>query len=251
MKTAAIVQARMSSSRLPGKVLIALGDNTVLGQLIRRLRLSRRLDGVIVAIPTGQADDLLEHACRQLGVACHRGSESDVLARFHGAALAHQVENIVRITSDCPFYDPFLLDEMLADFAAANEDRTTVDYSTNCTMTRTYPRGLDTEICTFETLDRAFEDASKELEREHVTPYIYSNPDKFRLRSHSSAEDLSDHRWVVDTPEDLQFVERVWQELAGHDSNFRTQDILDLLRRCPELRLMNESVEQKHADNRF
>jgi len=241
----------MSSSRLPGKVLLALGDTTVLGQLIRRLRLSRRIDGVIVAIPTGAADDALEQACQHLGVACHRGSEDDVLARFHGAASAHQVETVVRITSDCPFYDPFLLDEMLADFAVANEVRTTVDYSTNCTMARTFPRGLDTEICTLETLNRAFEEAVRELEREHVTPYIYSNPDKFRLHSHASPEDLSDHRWVVDTSEDLQFAKNVWRELARHDPGFRTQDILELLRRSPDLRRMNDSVEQKHADNRF
>lgn len=251
MKTAAIVQARMSSTRLPEKVLLPLGETTVLGQLVRRLALSRCLSGVIVAIPEGKSDDALANACAELGVACHRGSENDVLARFHGAAVAHDVETIVRITSDCPFYDPFLLDEMLEEFAAANGDGVTVDYLTNCTLKRTYPRGLDTEIFTFEALDLTFREAGRPEEREHVTPYMYCNPEKFRLRSRENPVDLSGHRWVVDTEADLRFVREVLGKLTWSKPDFRTQDLVAFLQQRPELMHMNRDVEQKHADNRF
>tara|TARA_Y100001934_G_scaffold219950_1_gene261766 strand:- start:1287 stop:2057 length:771 start_codon:yes stop_codon:yes gene_type:complete len=251
MKTAAIVQARMSSTRLPGKVLFPLGNTTVLGQLIARLKQSQQLGGVIIAVPESPKDEPLVREAANLGVECFRGDEHDLLDRFYAAATEFGLETIVRITSDCPFFDPYVLDEMLVHFAAANEPETTIDYSTNCTLKRTYPRGLDAEVFTFEALERTFNEAQQPLEREHVTPYMYTNPDRFRLDSHENETDLSHHRWVVDTAEDWRFIYRVHELLNRPDRPFTTAELLELLEREPELAGMNAEVTQKNADNRF
>lgn len=251
MKTAAIVQARMSSTRLPGKVLFPLGDTTVLGQLVRRLKLGKQLDGVIIAVPDAAKDEPLVKEAAALGVECFRGDEHDLLKRFHDTATHYGLETIVRITSDCPYFDPFVLDDMLEHFAKANAAGDVIDYSSNCTLKRTYPRGMDAEIFSFAALDRAHREATKEHEREHVTPYIYTNPDKFKLFSHERCEDGSQHRWVVDTAPDWRFIYRVHETLQSGNHPFTTAELIEHLESHPELFDVNQSVEQKFANNTF
>lgn len=251
MKTVVIIQARMSSSRLPGKVLFPLGETSVLGFLVNRLRQCSRVDELVVAIPDGSSDDALAKACDAMGVACHRGDEQDVLGRFHGAATKSGAEVVVRITSDCPFYDPDELDGMLESFHAWLEAGEQVDYFSNCTIKRTYPRGLDTEIFTFAALDRAFKEADQPHEREHVTPWIYADGERLTLRSHESDQDLSHHRWVLDTDADWRFIYRSFQELRALGERFRMSDVVECLDQHPELLELNACVEQKHADNNF
>ena len=259
MKTVAIIQARMGSTRLPGKVLKPLAGDTVLGHVLRRVRQAKRLDAICIATTESPTDDPIVAESARLGVSCWRGSEQDVLARYLGAAQASEADVIVRVTSDCPLFDGALLDEMLAVFQSAgglqppsvSSDSATerrlqaagtgLDYLSNV-QARRFPRGLDAEIFTFTALARAHREATRQHEREHVTPYFYQHPELFRLHSFVGASDLSEHRWTLDTPEDWQFVEAVYAALGA---DFTTADVLNLLKARPELAKLNAHVEQK------
>ena len=237
MKTIAIIQARMGSTRLPGKVLKPLAGDTVLGHVVRRVREAKRLKGVCIATTESPADDPIVAEAARLGASCWRGSENDVLGRYLGAAQALGASVIVRVTSDCPLFDGALLDKMLAEFSATNG----LDYFSNV-QERRFPRGLDAEIFTVAALALAHRKAKQPHEREHVTPYIYQHPEQFRLGSFVGKADLSRHRWTLDTPEDWQFVEAVYSALGPR---FTTADVLKLLKAKPELAKLNAHVEQK------
>ncbi len=244
MRIVAIIQARVGSTRLPGKVLRTLCGKSVLAHVVDRVKAARRLDAVWIATTDNPADDPLVEECRHLGVPSFRGSESDVLARYHGAARASEAEAVVRITSDCPLFDAALLDEMLMVFRQANRRDITLDYVSNVQQRR-YPRGLDAEIFTRAALDRAHREARLPHEREHVTPYFYQHPDLFRLGSYAGEADLSHLRWTLDTPEDWQFIEAVYRLLYRMDRLFTTAEVLELLQRQPELAQINCGVRQK------
>ena len=248
---AAVIQARMGSTRLPGKVLAPLGSTTVLGCLVDRVKQTRSLDHIIVALPDTDENLPLVRACQELGIEWFQGSELDVLSRYYLACQRFGVNTVVRITSDCPFYDPKLLDTMLSDFKQWQQAREGVEYYGNFYPKRTFPRGLDTEIFTREALEEAHAEACEPYEREHVTPFIYTHPDRFHLRSRENETDLSEHRWVLDTPDDLHFVRKVFETLHDDGGFFATQEILDLLQSEPGLKRINADVKQKHADNRF
>lgn len=244
MNICAIVQARMGSSRLPGKVMKNLAGKTVLGQLLVRLSRARQLDGVVVATTTAPADEIICAESRKYGVMSFRGSEADVLSRYHGAALACGADAIVRVTSDCPLFDPTVLDDMLVLFRNANRNAVKVDYMSNVER-RTFPRGLDAEIFTFAALDRAQKEARLDYEREHVTPYIHLHPEWFRIGSFEGTVDLSRHRWTLDTPEDWELIETIFNALGKDGRIFSTEDVLKLLNERPELAKLNAHVEQK------
>lgn len=240
MKTAAIIQARMGATRLPGKVLRPLAGRSVLGHVLARVAACSRLDAVIVATTDKPADDGVAAESRRWGADCFRGSEEDVLARYYFAAQENRVDVIIRITADCPLYDSAVLDRMLARF---REDPQT-DYLSNV-IKRTLPRGLDTEIFTFAALARAHGEARQPYEREHVTPYFYQHPDRFRLGSYEEEPDRSALRWTLDTPEDWAFIEAMYAALYRDDSVFGTAEVLKLLKDRPELGRLNAHVEQK------
>lgn len=241
MKIWAIVQARMGSSRLPGKVLRELAGRTVLAHLLARLARSRELDGVIVATTTAPSDDAIVAECARLGVRSFRGCEQDVLARYHGAAVACDAAVIVRVTADCPLFDPSVLDAMLASFRAATLAGDRIDYMSNVEVRR-FPRGLDAEIFTFAALDSAHREARLDYEREHVTPFVHLQPERFRIASHVAPEDWSAHRWTLDTPEDWELMAAIFGAL-GPDCT--TEEVLNLLKARPELATLNAHVEQK------
>lgn len=238
MNVVAIIQARMGSTRLPGKVLQDLAGESMLARVVQRVRRARQLDQVVVATSTSPADEAIVDECRRMAVACYLGDEQDVLDRYFRAAVQHGAQLIVRITSDCPLIDPLLIDELVMAFLAA-----VPDYASN-TLERTYPRGLDTEVFGMTALARVWEEALDPYQRIHVTPYFYQNPDLFTLLSIRQNRDDSRHRWTVDTPEDLYFVRQIYQRLGG-DVAFRWQDVLDLLEREPELLAINRDVRQK------
>jgi spore coat polysaccharide biosynthesis protein SpsF len=244
MKTVAIIQARMGATRLPGKVLKLLCGYPVLGHVIRRVKASSRLDGIVVATTVSPADDAVAAACPSWGATCFRGSEQDVLSRYYGAAQMAGAEVIVRITADCPLYDPALLDRMLADFAQPDYTGAVPDLMSNV-IERFFPRGLDTEIVTFAALERTHREATHPYDREHVIPYIYQHPNLFRLRSYKEEPNLSGHRWTLDTPEDWQLIDAIYQELYRAGQMFTTDDVLNLLKKRPELTKINAHVEQK------
>ena len=195
MKTVAIIQARMGSSRLPGKVLMDLGGQTVLERVVRRVQHCKYVDEIVVATSILPVDDEIVATCGQMDVPVFRGSESDVLDRFLMAADAHHADICVRITADCPLIDPGLSDEIIRLFKQANPP---VDYASN-KIPQSYPRGLDTEVFTIAALKRAWQNASLPYERAHVTIYIYEHPEQFKLLSITSDVERADWRWTLDT----------------------------------------------------
>jgi spore coat polysaccharide biosynthesis protein SpsF len=236
-KVVAIIQARMGSTRLPGKVLAEIHGHPMLWHVVQRTRAAKTLDEVIVATTTQPADDAIVAFCREHSVSCFRGSENDVLDRYYRAALQQNADAVVRITSDCPLIDPEIIDKTVRAFLLERPD-----YASNG-LVRTYPRGLDTEIMTFQALELAWREARQPYEHSHVTPYLYETPGKFRVLSVTADQDYSACRWTVDTPEDLEFVRAVYARFASE--NFLWSDILKLLEREPELAEINRSITQK------
>jgi spore coat polysaccharide biosynthesis protein SpsF (cytidylyltransferase family) len=238
MKTVAIIQARMSSTRLPHKVLMDLGGQTVLARVIRRLSRSRMVSVFIVATTDLQVDDAIVRECQILGVSCFRGSEHDVLDRFYRAAQAVYAGSVVRITSDCPLIDAELVDDTVQIF-----EEQQADYASNV-FPRTYPRGLDAEVFTMAALDRVWRQARAPHQREHVTPYFYEHPESFRLAFARSEADYSTYRWTLDTAEDLELLRSIYARFGNHD-NFGWREVVTLMEREPELAELNTHVIQK------
>lgn len=243
MRVVTIIQARMGSTRLPGKVLMDIAGATMLARTVERARLASLVDETIVATTTDLRDDAVVKECVRLGVPIFRGPEEDVLDRYYHAAKERSADAVVRVTSDCPLIDADVMDEVIAEFLEKRPD-----YAAN-TLERTYPRGLDTEVISLDALGRAWREAKKSSEREHVTAYMYQNPDVFRLISVRSRADNSRHRWTVDTPEDLSFVREVYGHL-GPEGNFSWRDVLVLVESEPELSTINAGVRQKGVEER-
>lgn len=238
MNVIAIIQARMGSTRLPGKVLEDISGETMLARVLARVTQSSLINSVLVATTEEAIDEAIVDECQRLQTPFFRGSESDVLDRYYQAAKAHDAEAVVRITSDCPLIDPGVIDQVVEVFLSANSD-----YASNF-LERRYPRGLDIEIMKFSTLACAWNMAEEEYQRVHVTPYIYESPETFSLVSVSPDGDYGNYRWTVDVQEDLEFVRAVFSEM-GDTNTFTWLDIIKLLERKPELTLINRGIEQK------
>lgn len=238
MKIVTIIQARMGSTRLPGKIMKDLGGATVLARVVRRVRRAPLLGEVVIATTTEPADDVILQEGRRLSVQVFRGDESDVLDRYYRAAQLAKPEAVVRITSDCPLIEPEITEHTVRRFLDQQPD-----YASNA-LERTYPRGLDTEVMTQQTLARAWQEAQQPYQRSHVTPYIYENPSRFRILSVTGDTDYSGHRWTVDTPEDLTFVRKVYERFDNDDS-FHWKQVLALVDREPDLMDLNRNVRQK------
>jgi len=245
MRTTAIIQARVSSTRLPGKVLKELPPGsgiTVLGQVIRRLRKCRKLNDIIVATTTEKEDDELVHIAQREGAKYFRGSKEDALSRYYLAAKENNSDIVVRITSDCPCIDPEVVDSVIEKHLA-----TKADYTLN-TLIRTFPHGLDTEVLSFDTLEKTYMEATEAFEREHVSPYIYkSNPQMFKITSVEAPPRLRapDIRITLDTEEDYALLCAVFDYLYPQNEFFGTEDIIKLFRDKPWLRTINKNVFQK------
>ncbi|GIK27092.1 MAG: glycosyltransferase family protein [Anaerolineae bacterium] len=236
--TVCIIQARMGSTRLPGKIALPLLGKPMLWWVVHRVTKSRLVDAVVVATTTNPQDDPTAAMCNDFGWPCFRGSEEDVLDRYYQAAREFGAAHIVRITSDCPLIDPSVIDLVVAAYRSTAP---MVDYASN-TQQRCYPRGLDTEVFGAAALERAWiEDQS--AWREHVTPYFYRHPEWFRLASVSNPTDYSHHRWTVDTPEDFELIERIYSHFGHGDFGWR--DVLTLLDKHPEWIALNQHIEQK------
>jgi spore coat polysaccharide biosynthesis protein SpsF len=223
MTVTCIVQARMGSTRLPGKVLADLDGRPMLTFMLDRIA-GLPIDNLVVATTDASLDDAVEEAAHGVGVAVVRGPEHDVLARFGVALDAYPADVIVRLTADCPLVDP----EVAANVIACQRD-TMADYASN-TLVRTYPDGLDVEVVTATALRTAIDEALEPAEREHVTPFIYRRPERFRLVTVTSGHDLGNERWTVDTGDDLKFVRDVVARLDPA-SEFRWRDVLEVVGR--------------------
>jgi len=241
MKIVAIVQARMGSSRLPGKALKDIHGRTMLARVFRRAGRSDLLDEIVVATTIQSPDDAIIAECERLGVPYFRGLEMDVLDRYYQAAKAFFADIIVRITSDCPLIDPEIIDNVIRAFLDSK-----VDYASN-TLTSTYPRGLDVEAFSFGALEKAWQEASADYQHVHVTPFIYQHPEIFRLLSVVSEEDFTRYRLTVDTQEDLDLI-RIIYETIDKDDDFSWRDALVLLMAKPEIAKINSHICQKSLE---
>ncbi|MBI5937884.1 MAG: glycosyltransferase family protein [Betaproteobacteria bacterium] len=241
MKVVIIDQARMTSTRLPGKVLKEVACRPLLEYQIERLRRVQNAHEVVIATTKNATDDPIIGLCERLGVSTYRGSEEDVLQRYYEAARAHGADVVVRVTSDCPVIDPAVVDAAIAMFLAPPM---LYDYVSN-TQARSYPRGLDVEVFSFAALAAAQTEGRLEYEREHVTPYLYQHPERFRIGQLVAGEDHSQHRWTVDTAEDFELIGRIIATLYPVNPEFDLAAMLDLLRRHPDWSEINAQVMQK------
>jgi spore coat polysaccharide biosynthesis protein SpsF len=231
----------MTSTRLPGKVLRKAAGKTLLSHQIERLRRIQAVDEIVVATTTNSSDDILVTHCETLGIRTYRGSEHDVLARYYGAAKEARADIVVRVTSDCPLIDPDV-SSRIVQFFVDNQER--IDYVSN-TIDRTYPRGLDTEVFPFRILETANIEAIEPYEREHVTPFIYCHPERFRIAQIKDDIDRNTQRWTVDTPEDFEFVHKVLETVYPEHPHFTMHDVLSILTANPDWLDINSHIEQK------
>jgi len=238
-KVVAIIQARMGSTRLPGKVLEDLVGEPMLARVVNRARRAKTVDIAIVATTTQPADDVIAGLCQERDWPFFRGSEEDVLDRYYRAALAFKADAIVRITSDCPLIEPEIIERVVTGFLRYYP---AVDYISN-TLIRTFPLGLDVEAIGFEALEKAWQEDNNPAWREHVTLYIYRHPEKFKIRNVANDTDYSYMRWTVDTIEDLTFVRKIYDYFQNDAFSWR--DVLELLKVHSEWLEINRCVEQK------
>jgi spore coat polysaccharide biosynthesis protein SpsF len=226
----------MSSTRLPGKVLLRTCGKPLLQHQIERVRHSREIDKLVVATSHHASDDAIASLCDEMGIPAFRGSLDDVLDRIVSAARAHRPDWLVRLTGDCPLTDPLVVDSVIQEAVGAN-----ADYASNA-LTPTFPDGLDVECVRFSALEDAAREARLASEREHATPFVYSHPERYTIRQVMSQENLSHLRWTVDEPLDFVFVTQVFEHLYAQNPRFEMRDVLALLKARPELGLINNGI---------
>jgi spore coat polysaccharide biosynthesis protein SpsF len=240
MTVAIIVQARMSSTRLPGKIIMPIMGRPVLEYQLDRLRRVRTASEIVVATTTNPADQAIVELASRQGFKYFRGSETDVLSRFYYAAKYLGASVVVRCNSDCPLIDPDVVDQIIT---AYQEQRSNYDYVSNI-LQPTYPTGMHTEVFPIEVLEKVFISATDPVDREHVTPYIYHRPNIFRLKNIALDHDISPHRWTLDYPEDFDFITRVYESLYPTKPMFSMADVLEVLHQHPEWLAINGHIKK-------
>ncbi len=266
-KVVAIIQARMGATRLPGKVLLDIGGKPMLDRVVTRTRRSQIVDQVVVATSKDQSDDPIAKFCDQQGYEYYRGKLHDVLDRYFQVAKLHSAGVIVRITADCPIIDPMVIDQTLNAFYGQGPSLITEvdsDYQQDTQIQlqkkpawdfaanrlpppwqRTFPIGLDTEVCTFLALEIAWREADQPHHREHVMPFLYEQKNRFRLLLVNHEPDCGNYRWTVDTPQDLELMRLIYNRFGGND-DFSWLEVLDLFKHEPELAEINADVLHHH-----
>lgn len=239
VRTVAVVQARLSSTRLPAKVLKLIGSKEVLRHVADRLANCRLIDEVVIATTTDRADDPLVEFCRQHGLTCFRGERDDVLSRFYHCAVEHSATAVVRVTSDQPLVDSTLVDRTIGLFREKS-----ADYAAN-NLRKNFPHGLDVEVISFAALAESHQRATKTPEREHVTQYVRHRPEAYHLENLDAGGDWKDIRITLDYEDDYQMIVLVMR-LLGEQADF--QSIIDLFREFPALRRVNDVVRRQHAE---
>jgi spore coat polysaccharide biosynthesis protein SpsF (cytidylyltransferase family) len=236
MNIAAIIQARTGSTRFKNKTFAELEGKPLLWHIINRIKKAKHIQDIIIATTTNKEDGKIEDFAKENNIKIYRGSENNVLDRFYQAAKKFNVNIIVRITADDPFKDPKVIDKAIEIFLKEN-----YDYVSN-TVKPTYPEGIDVEVFSFSSLKKAWNDAEKISEKEHVTPYIWKNPNIFKTYNFEYKEDLSNLRWTIDYKEDYEFAKEVYKRLYKKDKIFYMEEILELLKKEPELSKINQDI---------
>ena len=244
MKTVGIVQARMTSTRLPGKILMEVLGKPLLGYEIERLRKIPSLDEIVIATTRNASDDPVADFCEANGCGFYRGAEHDVLSRCYEAASEHGADAVVRFTADCPLIDPDISEWAIRRYLENKDD---LDY---CAVDvketpRPFPRGVDTEAFSMRALSEAYAEAVTVSEREHVTLFIYTRPARYRAIWLPAERDMSGYRLTVDTPEDFMLIKEIIERLYPVNPDFGLKDVIGLLESSQDLIMINESVKQK------
>lgn len=262
-RTLAIIQARMGSSRLPGKVLLDLGGEPMLVRVVERARRAQTLTGFIIATTAEPEDDAIAALCKERRYPIFRGSTHDVLDRYYHAARSRVADFVVRITADCPVIDPAIIDRTVNAFFGRTQpqdqklaERSKIilpptpaayDFAANRLpppFTRTYPIGLDVEVCSFGALEYTYETADQPHQREHVMPFMYEEKGRFNVLLVNNDTDYGSLRWTVDTPEDLELLRRIYAHFGNRD-DFSWLDVLKLQQENPEMFAVNANIKHK------
>ena len=239
MKVVTIIQARMTSERLPGKVLFQVVGRPLLSYMLERIAKVEHCDEVVVATTTNAEDQPVVDICEQIGVSCFRGSEHDVLARYYETARQSGADIIVRLTADCPLMDPSIVDQSIVRFV---KDKEQLNYLSNGRK-RTFPRGMDVEVFSFSALEKAYHEAKDQYDREHVTPYIYHHMDQEKVGHFINPNgDMSDLRITIDYQEDFELISNILAALYPMKHDFHLQDILDIVKANPNWPKINAHI---------
>jgi spore coat polysaccharide biosynthesis protein SpsF (cytidylyltransferase family) len=244
MRIATIIQARMGSSRLPGKVLMDLGGRSVLSHVIERALAIQGCDVVVCAVPTGSQDDAVAKEAERCGAMVTRGSQDDVLDRYWRAALAVEATAVMRITSDCPLIDPQVCGDLIALWRASGADYGCINDPA------TWPHGLECEITGFAWLDRAAREAKKPSEREHVTPFIRTHPDARRVNLPGPGPKTTRHRWTLDHDDDLAFLRALWPRLPKGRAGWSWREVFAIVEADPALAAINAGHDRLEGLNK-
>jgi spore coat polysaccharide biosynthesis protein SpsF (cytidylyltransferase family) len=238
-----IVQARVGSTRLPGKIFLELKGKSVLGQDIERLKQAKLINKIVIACPDSKENDVIEKYVKENypDIGIWRGSENDVLDRYYGAAKKYKADVAIRITSDCPLIVPEVVDRVIQAFLDRNDD-----YVSNVLGRRTYPRGLDTEVFSFAALERMWREGKEPDDREHVTIYLRKNPAKFSASNVEGDKDYSQYRLTLDVQKDYDLINAIYEALDEKEV-LKLESIIKFLEKNPELAKINQEVEQKHG----
>ncbi|SER76099.1 spore coat polysaccharide biosynthesis protein SpsF [Gracilibacillus ureilyticus] len=238
MRVVAIIQARMGSSRLPGKVMRKVLGKPLIAYQLERVRRAANIDEIMIATTTEKNDDPIVTFCEEEKVPYYRGSEHDVLSRYYHAARSAGANVIVRLTSDCPLIDPAVIEKIAGAYSGSSA------YVSNV-VKRTFPRGMDVEVFSMELLEMMYHEATSERDREHVTTFIREQPDRFQLCDITNGTDYSKYRLTVDTIEDFTVIRKIIEYLYPSNPSFTLDDVINLLNRHPDLLKINAHIEQK------
>ncbi len=234
VKVVAIIQARMTSSRLPGKVLMPLANKPVLAHIVERLSYCKMIEKIVVATTNEVSDDLVAEYCENNNIDCYRGSLEDVLDRYYQTAKIHHADPIVRITGDCPVIDPVVVDAVITGYLSGEYDF----YG----LGGEFPDGLDCTVFSFSAIERAWKEAKLQSEREHVGPYIENNPHLFRNGTLELFQGLAQQRWTLDELNDYELLSKIFNKLYRLDSPFLTHEILQFIQNNPDLLAINSKI---------
>tara|TARA_B100000214_G_C23893266_1_gene592845 strand:+ start:326 stop:1108 length:783 start_codon:yes stop_codon:yes gene_type:complete len=250
-KIVSIVQARMGSTRLPGKVLMKIQDKPMLWHIINRIKQCDKVDDIIIATSNSKSDDLIYEMSKENGFICYRGSQNDVLDRFYNAAKENNADYIIRVTGDCPLIDSNIIKKLISHFFENRFDHCGVACGAgvaNKIQTNKYPDGLDAEIFSFDVLKNAQVNANTASEREHVTPYIWKNKNFHTGALFPSLKDFSQYRLTVDNMEDFQFIKWIYDNLYPDNNNFRLDEIINLIEKNKKIIPNSHLIGQEGYD---
>lgn len=241
MKIVAIIQARMGSTRLPGKILKKVLEKPLLEYQIERVKRAKLVDEIVIATTTNNSEQPIIDFCEKHSILYYRGSEEDVLSRYYEAAKEYKADTIIRLTSDCPIIDPVVIDKIIEYYT---DNQPLYNYVSN-TINRTYPRGYDTEVISYKALENVYQRATSKSEKEHVTSYVFQNPHLFHIEQILNGTDHSNFRLTVDTYEDFVLISKIITSLYPSKPTFDHRDIMQLLHEKKEWLQINAAINQK------